>query len=83
MRNVPFFPLFCHITFYRQLSECPTCPSVECCRKTKVVPSFISVLYIIDLQATVTPVVAHISKVAWHGEQSPLVRHTPGFRPAD
>lgn len=64
-------------------------PSVQCCHKLKEVKSVIAVLYVVDLQATVPPVVAHVSKVVWgwrevgQGDQTPPVRFTLGFRPAD
>lgn len=52
-------------TFYWQSNKCFTRPSVPVCRKSEEVRSYISGLYIIDLQTTVMLGVAHIFKVVW------------------
>lgn len=78
--------LFFVVTFYRQSSWSFTTPCFEYCHKTKKVIPLVMDSYILDLQATVALVVAHICKVVRavkQGEQSPPVRFPLAFWPAD
>lgn len=88
MINAPF-SIILSLTFYWQLKECLTSPSVECCHKTKIVCTTVIVMHVIDLQTTVTSFVARIYKVVWgwlevwHRKQPMPARYKPGFRPGD
>lgn len=78
------YSIFESFTFHRQISIVPACPSVVSGLKTKIIPSFMGVLYIVDLQLTVPLFVAHVLKAAG-GKiiQPPGVRGIHSFRPED